>query len=70
MTSENCVGQIGGGYLVEVQKVSGEEMDRWRRDFPDAFARKYDAAAGLRVDAWIVDGGKNNESIYCRPHSL
>jgi trimethylamine-N-oxide reductase (cytochrome c) len=58
VTSENCVGQIGGGYLVEVQKVSGEEMDRWRRDFPAAFERKYDAAAGLRVDAWIVDGGK------------
>ncbi|EKD35447.1 MAG: hypothetical protein ACD_75C01907G0001, partial [uncultured bacterium] len=52
------VGQIGGGYLVEVQKVSGEEMDKWRREYPDAFARKYDPAAGLRVDAWIVDGGK------------
>ncbi|MFW2365953.1 MAG: molybdopterin-dependent oxidoreductase [Desulforhopalus sp.] len=58
VTSENCVGQIGGGYLVEVQKVSGEEMDQWRRDFPEAFERKYDPAAGLRVDAWIVDGGK------------
>jgi trimethylamine-N-oxide reductase (cytochrome c) len=58
VTSENCVGQIGGGYLVEVQKVSGAEMDSWRRDFPDAFDRKYDAASGLRVEAWIVDGGK------------
>ena len=57
ITSENCVGQIGGGYLVEVQKVSGEEMERWRREHPDAFARKYDPAAGLRVDAWLADGG-------------
>ena len=58
VTSENCVGQIAGGYLVEVQKVSGEEMDGWRRDFPEAFARKYDPAAGLRVDAWLTDGGE------------
>jgi hypothetical protein len=57
VTSENCVGQIGGGYLVEVQRVTGEEMERWRREYPEAFARKYDPAAGLRVDAWIVDGG-------------
>ncbi len=57
-TSENCVGQIGSGYLVEVQRVTGEEMDRWRREYPEAFERKYDPAAGLRFDAWIVEGDK------------
>jgi anaerobic selenocysteine-containing dehydrogenase len=55
ITSENCVGQIGGGYLVEVAKVTAE-MDQWRRDYPEAFEREYDPAAGLRFDAWVVGG--------------
>ena len=59
ITSENCVGQIAGGYLVEVARVSGEEWDQWRRDYPEAFSRQYDPAAGLRVDAWI-EGGKKS----------
>jgi trimethylamine-N-oxide reductase (cytochrome c) len=56
-TSENCVGQIGSGYLVEVQRATGEEMEQWRKEYPDAFERKYDPAAGLCFDAWI-EGGK------------
>jgi trimethylamine-N-oxide reductase (cytochrome c) len=58
ITSENCVGQIAGGYLVEVAKVTGEEWDQWRKDHPEAFNRPYDPAAGLRVDAWIEGGNK------------
>jgi trimethylamine-N-oxide reductase (cytochrome c) len=42
--------------LVEVAKVTGRQWDRWRRDFPEAFKRKYDPAAGLCVDAWIEKG--------------
>jgi trimethylamine-N-oxide reductase (cytochrome c) len=56
ITSENCVGQATSGYLVQVERLKGEEMDRWRREYPAAFERKYDPAAGLRFDAWIVDG--------------
>jgi trimethylamine-N-oxide reductase (cytochrome c) len=33
-------------------------MDRWRREYPEAFQRKYDPAAGLRFDAWVVEEGK------------
>jgi trimethylamine-N-oxide reductase (cytochrome c) len=32
------------------------EMDQWRRDYPDAFEKKYDPASGLRFDAWIEEG--------------
>jgi trimethylamine-N-oxide reductase (cytochrome c) len=39
-----------------VQKVSHEEWDGWRRDYPEAFAREYDQAAGLRFNAWIERG--------------
>ncbi|MGI5939247.1 MAG: molybdopterin-dependent oxidoreductase [Thermoleophilia bacterium] len=53
LTSRNAVGQATSGYLVDVQKVRGEEWDEWRRDHPEAFAREYDHAAGLRFDAWI-----------------
>jgi trimethylamine-N-oxide reductase (cytochrome c) len=50
------VGQATSGYLVQVEKVTGEEMDRWRREHPEAFEREYDPAAGLRFDAWVVGG--------------
>ena len=55
--SKRCVGQTTSGYLVDVSRVTAELMDQWRQDYPEAFARKYDAAAGLRFDAWI-EGGK------------
>jgi trimethylamine-N-oxide reductase (cytochrome c) len=41
---------------VEVAKVTAEEWETWRRDYPEAFKRQYDPAAGLRVDAWIEGG--------------
>ena len=52
-TSRNVVGQATTAYLVDVQKVNGEEMERWRKDYPEAFERKYDPDAGLCFDAWI-----------------
>ena len=57
LTSKNACGQATSGFLVDVQPVSGEEWDTWRREYPEAFARPYDHAAGLRMDAWI-EGGK------------
>ncbi len=58
ITSKRCVGQATSGYLVEVSLVSGEMMDRWQRENPEAFAREYDGASGLRFDAWIDKGDK------------
>jgi anaerobic selenocysteine-containing dehydrogenase len=56
--SENCVGQATSGYLVQVEKVTGAEMERWRREYPDAFERSYDPGGGLRFDAWILKEGR------------
>ena len=57
--SENCVGQATSGYLVQVERLSGTEMDQWRHDYPEAFERKYQPDGGLRFDAWVVkEGGK------------
>jgi hypothetical protein len=33
-------------------------MDQWRRDYPEAFARKYAPASGLVFDAWVEGGTK------------
>ena len=58
--SENCVGQATSGYLVQVGRLSGTEMDEWRRDYPDAFERKYEPAGGLRFDAWVIKEDKKS----------
>jgi trimethylamine-N-oxide reductase (cytochrome c) len=41
------------GYLVEVEKVTMTQMENWRNKYPEAFAREYDPASGLRFNAWI-----------------
>ena len=53
--SQNCTGQATNNFLVEVEKVDPGEMDAWRRDYPEAFARDYDPYTGLHFDAWIAD---------------
>jgi molybdopterin guanine dinucleotide-containing S/N-oxide reductase-like protein len=52
-TSKNCAGMATSGFLVDVQKVSAEEMDQWQRCYPEAFSREYAPVSGLRFDAWV-----------------
>ncbi|MCI8538947.1 MAG: molybdopterin-dependent oxidoreductase [Oscillospiraceae bacterium] len=52
MTSKNSTGMAVSGFLVEVQKVSDEEMAGWKRDYPEAFARKVDPEAGVCLEGW------------------
>ncbi len=54
--SQNCWGMATSGFLVDVQKVTMAEMGEWREKYPEAFARAYDPAAGLRFDAWVIPG--------------
>jgi anaerobic selenocysteine-containing dehydrogenase len=56
ITSKNAVGNAVTGYLVQVQKLGMEEMDKWRREFPDAFEKDYDPSSGLRFNAWLEGG--------------
>jgi anaerobic selenocysteine-containing dehydrogenase len=51
--SKNCAGMATSGYLVELEKVSGAQMEEWRHKYPDAFTREYEASSGLRFDAWV-----------------
>ena len=57
--SKRCLGQATSGYLVDVQKVTMQEMDEWRKNYPEAFERDYDPASGLRFDAWVIEEGGN-----------
>ena len=54
MTSKNCTGMATGGFLVEVERVTREEMEGWKRDYPEAFARKIDPAAGVCLAGWLL----------------
>ena len=52
--SKNCKGFAVTGYLVEAEKLSQEEYDGWKRDYPEAFERAYDEGQGITRDAWVV----------------
>jgi molybdopterin guanine dinucleotide-containing S/N-oxide reductase-like protein len=58
IVSKHCAGQATSGYLVEVEKVTMAEMEKWRKQYPEAFEREYDPASGLRFNGWVVEGGK------------
>ena len=32
------------------------QMEEWRREYPEAFAREYDPASGLRFNGWVEGG--------------
>lgn len=45
----------GHGYLAEVAKVTDEEYEGWKRDYPEAFARDYDPAIGINRKSWVIE---------------
>ena len=56
--SKHCLGYAVTGYLVEVEKVSGAQMEQWGKLYPEAFEKDYDPAYGCRFNAW-VEGEKD-----------
>jgi trimethylamine-N-oxide reductase (cytochrome c) len=58
LTSRHAGGQATTSFLVDVQRVGMDEMDKWRRDYPEAFGRTYDRASGLKSTAWVERGSK------------
>jgi anaerobic selenocysteine-containing dehydrogenase len=54
ITSKNCTGMVVSGFLVEVAKVTDNEMAGWRRDYPEAFNRNYDLATGVSLSGWLI----------------
>jgi anaerobic selenocysteine-containing dehydrogenase len=61
ITSKKATGMVVSGFLVEVEKVTDEEMAAWRRDYPEAFNRNHDAETGASLSGWLVkEKGKEN----------
>ena len=58
LTSRHAAGQATTAFLVEIERVSMEQMDQWRREYPDAFERDYDPASGLKFNGWVQGGKK------------
>jgi molybdopterin guanine dinucleotide-containing S/N-oxide reductase-like protein len=55
-TSKYAGGIATSGYLVEVEKVSTDQMEEWRSKYPEAFHREYDPASGQHFNAWVDNG--------------
>jgi trimethylamine-N-oxide reductase (cytochrome c) len=56
LTSKHCGGMATSGFLVEAEKVSPAQMEKWKQRYPEAFEREYDPASGLRFNAWVEEG--------------
>ena len=56
LMSRNATGMVVSGFLVETEKVTMGQMEEWKKQYPDAFAKKYDAAAGLCFNALVEKG--------------
>ena len=54
--SQNCPGMATSSYLAEVERLGMEELDLWRRKYPEAFEREYEPGSGLQFNAWIERG--------------
>ena len=53
--SKNCRGFAVSGYLVDIAKVDDAQMEQWKAEYPDAFARDYDPAIGINYNSWVVE---------------
>ncbi len=54
VTSRNATGMVVSGFLVEVEKVTDDEMATWRRDYSEAFNRNYDPETGVSLSGWLI----------------
>ena len=52
--SKNATGMVCSSFLVEVEKVTREQMQEWRKQYPAAFEKAYDSGAGLCFEAKVV----------------
>ena len=58
ITSKTVTGMVVSGFLVEVQKVTDQELEDWKKKYPEAFARKVDEACGVCLEGWLISNGE------------
>jgi anaerobic selenocysteine-containing dehydrogenase len=54
LVSKHCAGQATSGYLVDVERVTPDQMDEWKRQYSASFEKEYDPASGLRFNGWVI----------------
>ena len=55
LISKHATGMVISGFLVGLARVTDAEMDAWKAEYPQAFARKVDNACGVCLDGWLTD---------------
>ena len=53
-TSKNAPGEVTNGFLVNIEKVSTEQLKAWAEQYPAEFNRDYDSDCGMVASARIV----------------
>ena len=53
--SKNVTGMAVSSFLVEVQKVTDEEITEWKHLNSHAFNKPYDPEAGICLDSWLAE---------------
>jgi hypothetical protein len=54
--SQNVYGLACTHFLVQIEKVTGAQMDEWRTNYPQAFEADYDPAYGPFFSGWVERG--------------
>ena len=52
--SGTSTGMAVSGFLVDIATVGDEEMESWKKLYPEAFGRKVDEACGICLDGWMM----------------
>ena len=52
--SKTATGMVVSGFLVDVAKVTDNEMDGWKKQYPEAFGRNVDEGCGVCLDGWLI----------------
>ena len=53
--SKHATGMVVSGFLIDIAKVTDDELAEWRAKYPASFDRKIDEACGVCLDGWLDD---------------
>jgi len=59
--SKTATGMVVSGFLVDVAKVTDDEMAGWKEAYPEAFKRHIDEACGVCLDGWLIGDKEKND---------
>jgi len=54
LISKTATGMVVSGFLVDISKVSDDEMAELKSRYPEAFGRPVDESCGVCLDGWLI----------------